>query len=68
MQEIEAKLDKILDILEIIATDLHQTKKDAEKMSEHIDAVDFYVTMFDKKFRRKKELTYGFDSVENSLD
>ena len=69
MEEINEKLDKILLILSEITTDLHHTKQDAAKMSQHIDTVDEYVRILDLKFRPgKRRISYGLTAVENSLD
>ena len=66
MDEIDEKLDRILVILKELSNDLKETKKDAMKMSKHIDTVDEYVQLFDAKFRRL--MPCDMKSIENTLD
>ena len=69
MDELNEKLDRIHVILEEIANDLRETKKNAKKMSLHIDTVDEYVQIFDAKFRRLMSCNKSIHMmIENELD
>ena len=67
MQEVNEKIDNILLILTEIVTDLRETKRDATKMSRHIDSVEEYIRIFDRKFRPGR-LSDDIAAIENSLD
>ena len=67
MQQINEKLDKIISTLDEISNDLREAKRDASKMSQHIDTVDYYVQIFDAKFR-PRQISSNLDAIENSLD
>ena len=67
MQEINEKLDRIMTSLEDIAKELKYARKDTTKMSEHIDTVDFYVSVFDQHFRPSVKMA-DIKSIEDSLD
>tara|TARA_B100001287_G_C22685062_1_gene532859 strand:- start:2130 stop:2336 length:207 start_codon:yes stop_codon:yes gene_type:complete len=68
MNEINEKLDKIILILNDIANDIREAKSDTTKMSQHIDTVDYYVQIFDAKFRQKNKISSNINAIENSLD
>ena len=71
MDQINEKFDRILSILELLASDVQNTKKNALKMSDHIDTVEYYVRLFDCKFRTEKQpISSNLAVLENtsSLD
>ena len=49
MDELNKKVDRILEILEDLQCEVRSTKANAEKMSRHIDSVDCYISFFRHK-------------------